>query len=459
MTMDKASPPLPQTLEMERAVLGACLLNREAIEAVVTTLTPGDFYDYRNELVWSAMVECWTNNSKTAAANGSPRVPTDLRLVAEQLRKRDHLESIGGVSYLLALTESCPTSYHVTFYAEEVLKASIRRKLIGHAQDMATSAYDEAQSLERLRAALQGKFDAIFDQEQQGDGADLCDLVDRRWEFFADSDKHKRPGLMTGYRDLDEVTKGLQKSDFLIIGARPSVGKTSFALGLAYGITSEDPEACGAIFSLEMNQDQLLDRLTAMECGVPTDRLRAGDLTTDEAERVAGAFSKLRERHIHVDDNGFTSVDKMRMKLLQLRRRWGRLDFVIIDYIQLMISGKGKENRVQEVSDISRSLKQLARELNIPIIGLSQLSRALEARQIKVPMLSDLRESGSLEQDADIVIFLYREELYDPETDRKGIAEIVIAKHRNGPVGTVELRFDTATTRFSDLTYRTPEGY
>ncbi|MFN5929720.1 MAG: replicative DNA helicase, partial [Roseiflexaceae bacterium] len=286
---------------------------------------------------------------------------------------------------------------------------------------------------------IQSVIDAYFEQ--------LKYLQDHRGEVM---------GVQTGYRDFDQITGGLQRSDLIILAARPGTGKTSFAMSLAYNVAMYFQHTV-AVFSLEMGREQLVQRLIAMETQIDTHRLRLGQVPDSQLKLVFEAMGRLSSAPIYIEDTPGISVMELRSKARRLKTQYG-CDLIVIDYLQLM-SGRGKENRVQEVSEISRGLKALARELNVPVIALSQLSRAVEGRQSHVPMLSDLRESGSIEQDADIVMFIYRDELYNKESDKKGIAEIHIAKHRNGPVGVVNMRFDPATTRFADLTYRSPEGY
>jgi replicative DNA helicase len=264
-------------------------------------------------------------------------------------------------------------------------------------------------------------------------------------------------GVPTGYTDLDELTGGLQPSDLIILAARPSVGKTSLALSLAYNVAFQSNSTVG-VFSLEMSRDQLVQRMLSMHTGIDMQRLRTGNLRGDELNLALEGMGVLSEIPIYIEDTPGLSINEVRSKARRLHAEAG-VDLLMIDYLQLM-SGKRSDNRVQEVSEISRGLKALARELNVPVIALSQLSRAVEGRQSHVPMLSDLRESGSIEQDADIVMFIYREELYDKETEKKGIAEIHMAKHRNGPLGVIPLRFEARTTRFQNLErYRAPEGY
>ena len=286
----------------------------------------------------------------------------------------------------------------------------------------------------------------------------ISKVVDNYYEQLNYLQEHRGEilGVQTGYRDFDQITGGLQRSDLIILAARPGTGKTSFAMSIAYNVAMYFQHTV-AVFSLEMGREQLIQRLIAMETQIDTHRLRLGQVPDNQLKTVFEAMGRLAQAPIYIEDTPGISIMELRSKARRLQAQHG-CDLIIIDYLQLM-SGKGKENRVQEVGEISRGLKALARELNVPVIALSQLSRAVEGRQSHVPMLSDLRESGSIEQDADIVMFIYRDELYNKESDKKGIAEIHIAKHRNGPVGVVNMRFDPSTTRFSDLTYRTPEGY
>ena len=283
-------------------------------------------------------------------------------------------------------------------------------------------------------------------------------MVDSYYEQLNYLQEHRGEvmGVQTGYRDFDQITGGLQRSDLIILAARPGTGKTSFAMSLAYNVAMYYSNTV-AVFSLEMGREQLVQRLIAMETQIDTHRLRLGQVPDNQLKIVFDAMGRLAQAPIYIEDTPGISIMELRSKARRLQSQHG-VSLIIIDYLQLM-SGRGKENRVQEVGEISRGLKALARELNVPVIALSQLSRAVEGRQSHVPMLSDLRESGSIEQDADIVMFIYRDELYNKESDKKGIAEIHIAKHRNGPVGVVNMRFDPSTTRFADLTYRAPEGY
>lgn len=440
-------PELPHNLEAEKATLGSILLNREAIVAVAPWLMSEFFYMERHAQIYEAMLACY-----------NARIPPDTRTVAEELRRRSRLDVVGGVSYLSDLVDTVPTSYHVEYYARIIERTALLRKLINAGGKIAALGYNEQDELEdTLDKAEQTLFD-ISQRRATQDFVPISQVIDNYYEQINYLQEHRGEvvGVPTGFRDLDEITGGLQQSDLIILAARPSVGKTSFVLSLAYNIALRNQRNVG-IFSLEMSRDQLVQRLLAMDSRIDTHRLRTGHVGETELQVVMSSMARLAAVPIYIEDTPGQSIMEVRSKARRLQSQYG-VDIIIIDYLQLM-AGKRSENRVQEVSEISRGLKALARELNVPVIALSQLSRAVEGRTSHVPMLSDLRESGSIEQDADIVMFIYREELYDKETDKKGIAELHIAKHRNGPIGVVPMRFDAATTRFDDLTYRTPEGY
>ncbi|MFO7170057.1 MAG: replicative DNA helicase [Chloroflexota bacterium] len=440
-------PELPHNIEAEQAVLGSVLLNRDAIVAVASWLQADYFYMQRHAQIYEAMLACY-----------NARIPPDIRTVSEELRRRDRLEGVGGVVYLAQLVDQVPTSYHVEYYARIVERTALLRKLIEAGSKIAALGYEEHAELDVTLDKAEATLFEISQRRNTQDFVHIGQVIDAYYEQINYLQEHRGEvvGIPTGYRDLDQITGGLQRSDLIILAARPGVGKTSLVMSLAYNVALEHQGTVG-VFSLEMSRDQLVQRLLAMDTGIDTHRLRLGQLREDEMERVIASMSKLASAPIYIEDTAGLSIMDVRSKARRLQAQAG-VDLLIIDYLQLM-AGRRTDNRVQEVSEISRGLKALARELNVPVVALSQLSRAVEGRTSHVPMLSDLRESGSIEQDADIVMFIYREELYDPNTDKKGIAEIHIAKHRNGPVGIVPMRFDPSTTRFYDLTYRTPEGY
>jgi replicative DNA helicase len=386
------------------------------------------------------------------------RVPPDTTMVTEELRRRSQLDQVGGMLYLHELIDTVPTSYHIEYYAKAVERTALLRRLIATGGQIAALGYNEQSEIDETIDRAEALLFDIAQRRSTQDFVHIKSVVDGYYEQLTYLQEHRGEimGVQTKYRDFDQITGGLQRSDLIILAARPGTGKTSFAMSLAYNVAMYNRHTV-AIFSLEMGREQLIQRLIAMETQIDTHRLRLGQVPDNQLQVVFEAMGRLSQAPIYIEDTPGISVMELRSKARRLQSQHG-VDLIIIDYLQLM-TGRGRENRVQEVSEISRGLKALARELNVPVIALSQLSRAVEGRQSHVPMLSDLRESGSIEQDADIVMFIYRDELYNKESDKKGIAEIHIAKHRNGPVGVVNMRFDAATTRFSDLTYRTPEGY
>lgn len=440
-------PTLPNNIDAERATLGSILLNRDALAAVASWLKTEYFYLERHGQIYEAMLQCFNN-----------RVPPDTRTVAEELRRRGQLDLIGGVVYLSELVETVPTSYHIEFYARAVERTAVLRRLINTGAQIAALGYDEQNEIDETIDKAEALLFDIAQKRTSQDFVHISQVVDSYYEQLNYLQEHRGEvmGVQTGYRDFDQITGGLQRSDLIILAARPGTGKTSFAMSIAYNVAMYYTNTV-AVFSLEMGREQLVQRLISMETQIDTHRLRLGQVPDQQLKVVFDAMGRLAQAPIYIEDTPGISVMELRSKARRLQSQHG-CDLIVIDYLQLM-SGRGKENRVQEVGEISRGLKALARELNVPVIALSQLSRAVEGRQSHVPMLSDLRESGSIEQDADIVMFIYRDELYNKESDKKGIAEIHIAKHRNGPVGVVNMRFDPSTTRFSDLTYRTPEGY
>ncbi|HEU5014368.1 MAG TPA: replicative DNA helicase [Roseiflexaceae bacterium] len=437
---------LPANIEAERATLGSVLLNREAIIAVASWLTKDDFYVEQHAWMYEAMLACYNN-----------RVPPDVRTVSDELRRKDRLDAIGGVSALATLVEGVPTSYHIEYYARIVQRTALLRKLIEAGGKISAIGYEEEQDIEITMDKAESVLFEISQRRATQDFVHIGQVIDTYYEQINYLQEHRGEvlGIPTGFRDLDEITGGLQRSDLIIVAARPGVGKTSFAMSLGYNVATRNQSTVG-VFSLEMSREQLVQRLLSMETGIDTHKLRTGHIRDSELATVMEAMGNLAATPIYIEDTPGQSIMEVRSKARRLQSQAG-IDLLIIDYLQLMQGRRSDGNRVQEVSEISRGLKALARELNVPVIALSQLSRAVEGRTSHVPMLSDLRESGSIEQDADIVMFIYREELYDKESDKKGIAELHIAKHRNGPVGVVPMRFDSATTRFDDLSYRTPD--
>lgn len=429
----------PQNLEAEQSVLGSLLIDRDAIIRVASMIRPDDFASAANGTIYRAILDLYNR-----------REPTDFVTLSDELTRRTHLDQVGGIAYLSTLANAVPTAVHVEYYARIVERTATLRRLIDAGTEIVKIAYDDGVETEDALDAAERAIFNVTERRTTKDFVSIADVLDKFFDQINYMDQHRGEmvGVATGFADMDQLTGGLQRSDLVIVAARPSVGKTALALGMAYGAAITHGKTVG-IFSLEMSAEQLVTRLLSTETGVDTHRLRMGQINDGEWDRISRAFGRLAEANIFIDDTAAASIMDIRSKARRLQAEHG-LDLLIIDYLQLM-TARRSENRVQEISEISRGLKGLARELNVPVVALSQLSRAVETRSDHRPMLSDLRESGSIEQDADIVMFIYREEVYEPETDKKGIAEIIVAKHRNGPVGTVHLRYFNQTARFADL--------
>ncbi|HZU65672.1 MAG TPA: replicative DNA helicase [Ktedonobacteraceae bacterium] len=433
---------LPQNIEAEAGVLGSIIIDPEAIVQVSDFLRSEDFYRDAHRTIYEVILRLYEEHS-----------PADFITICDELERLNKLEEVGGASYITSLVNQVPTSGNVEYYGRIVERTSILRRLIHAAGQIAAIAYEEGDADVALDKAEQ----LIFEISQGHARTDFSHVRDVLSDYMNKLDQlHERRGTIvgvpTGFTDLDRLTGGLQKSDLIVLAARPGVGKSSLALSLAHNAAIKHQISI-AIFSLEMSKEQLAQRLLSMDASIDQQRLRTGWIEEDEWERIVYAVDTLSEANIWIDDTAGISTMEMRSKARRLQAEHG-VDLIIVDYLQLMqatIGGKRNENRVQEISEISRSLKGLARELNIPILALAQLSRAVESRQSKVPQLSDLRESGSIEQDSDIVMFIYRDDVYNPESERKNIADIIIAKHRNGPVGEISLFFQASQTRFRDL--------
>jgi len=433
---------LPQNIEAECGVLGSIIIDPEAIVQVSDFLRADDFYRDAHRTIYEVILQLYEEHE-----------PADFITICDELERRNKLEEVGGASYITSLVNQVPTSGNVEFYARIVERTAILRHLIHAAGQIAAIAYEEGDADIALDKAEQ----LIFNISQRHARSDFAHMRDILAEYMNKLDQlHERRGTIvgvpTGFTDLDRLTGGLQKSDLIVLAARPGIGKTSLALSIAHNSALKYQNSI-AVFSLEMSKDQLAQRLLSMDAGIDQQRLRTGRIEDDEWDRIVYAMDTLSEANIWIDDTAGISTMEMRSKARRLQAEQG-IDLIIVDYLQLMqatIGGKRNENRVQEISEISRSLKGLARELNIPVLALAQLSRAVESRQSKVPQLSDLRESGSIEQDSDIVMFIYRDDIYNQESERKNIADIIIAKHRNGPVGEISLYFQASQTRFRDL--------
>ncbi len=437
----------PHNMEAEQSVLGSLLIDRDAVIRIASFLKPSDFYSAGNGLIYEAILDLYNR-----------RIPPDFVTIVDELTRRERLQDVGGITYLTELINAVPTAVHIEFYGHIVERTATLRRLIDAGATIVSIGYDDSIEVED---ALDRSERAIFDVSQRRTVRDFVGIGEVLETYFDKLDTIQQNrgevvGVPTGFADLDKLTGGLQRSDLIILAARPSVGKTSLQLGMAHNAAVRAGKTVG-IFSLEMSAEQLVQRLLSMETGVDSHRLRMGYIDDSEWDQISRAFGRLAEANVFIDDTPGISIMELRSKARRLLAERG-LDMIIVDYLQLL-SGRRTENRVQEISEISRSLKGLARELNIPVLALSQLSRAVESRTDHRPMLSDLRESGSIEQDADIVMFIYREEIYDRETEKKGIAEVIVAKHRNGPTDTVNLRFFERTARFADLElYLEPPG-
>jgi replicative DNA helicase len=422
----------PQNLEAEQSVLGAMLIDRDAVVSVTNVLQPEDFYADKHQQLYAAILSIFGRGE-----------PVDLITVQDELRQRGHLDDIGGLGYLTTLVNLVPSTANVQQYAMIVSqKASLRRL-----QTVARKIVDECYATEDIESTMMEAEKSVFAVTQRRAAKGYVHIKDAlvsaygHLEFLYSS-KGRTTGVTTGFRDLDQMTSGLQPSDLIIIAARPSVGKTAFTLNVARNAAILGG-AKVMFFSLEMGAEQLALRLLAAEAAVDGHKLRTGQLQDQDWTRLGTGLATLAESGIFIDDTPNCPLPDVRAKARRVSMEHG-LDLIMIDYLQLMSMPQrpGQQaNRQQEISEISRSLKQLARELKVPVIALSQLSRSVEQRQDKRPMLSDLRESGAIEQDADMVAFLYRDDYYDPESEKKNMVEVIVAKHRNGPVGSVDLYF------------------
>ena len=438
----------PQNIEAEQSVLGSILIDRDAIVRVAGFLRAEDFYRESHRAIYQASIDLY-----------SRREPCDFVLVCDELERRGVLEQVGGPAYVTSLISLVPTAVNVEFYGHVVERNAILRRLITAGGQIAQVAYDTRNDAEE---AVDRAEQVLFALTQRRGARDYVPLSAIVQDYFDQLDYiHARRGqpfgIATGFRRLDDMTGGLQRSDLIILAARPGVGKTSFALNIAHHAAKFAQTPVG-IFSLEMSRDQLVLRLVCAETGIDSHRLRTGAVEDDEWAKVSAAMATLNDAPIYVDDTPGISVMELRTKARRMQAEHN-VGLIVVDYLQLM-QGRTTENRVQEVSEISRALKGVARELNVPVLALSQLSRAVESRPGNRPQLSDLRDSGSIEQDADIVMFIFRPEMYDRDSDKRHLAEIIVAKHRNGPVGDFELHFSSNLTRFSNLDtrYNSPYG-
>ncbi|MBI2097198.1 MAG: replicative DNA helicase [Candidatus Sungbacteria bacterium] len=434
----------PQSIDAEMSVLGALMLDREAIYRVADILSVRDFYKPAHQLIYECMLDLFKRNE-----------PLDVLSVSTRLREKGILEDIGGSSYLTSLVNLVPTASHVFHYAKITNKKRVLRDLIDASYHIAELGYKEEDAVEDLLDQAEQRVFAISQSSLQQEFHSVKDALDDAWERI---DKlHKGDGAMrgvpTGFPGLDNITSGLQKSDLIILASRPSLGKTSLALDIARHAATK-AKVCVGLFSLEMSREQVVDRLIAAQAGIDLWRLRNGRLSSEGDDndfvRIRDAMEELSQAPIFIDDAAMPTVMQIRTMSRRLQAERG-LDLIIVDYLQLIKGHDRAENRVQEVTEISRSLKALAKELNVPVLALSQLSRAVESRTDARPKLSDLRESGSLEQDADLVMFIYREDKAKKNSERRSIADILIEKHRNGPVGNTELFFVEEQASFRSM--------
>ncbi|HHE76779.1 MAG TPA: replicative DNA helicase [Candidatus Parcubacteria bacterium] len=434
----------PQSVEAEKSLLGALMLDKNAIIKVVDFLQPRDFYKKTHQEIYQAILDLFERNE-----------PIDLLSVSTRLKEKNSLEAIGGNGFLTELINMVPTAAHVSNYAKIVQRKRILRDLIEAGQEINVMGHNEEEDINILLDKAEQRIFRITQKGLTQNFFPIKDGLGEAFERLEELSKHQggARGLPTGFKSLDNILSGLQKSDLIILAARPSMGKSSLALNIAANIAVNQKIPVG-IFSLEMSNDQIIDRLIATFSNVDLWKLRTGRLSGDGEEndfvRIQHALGILSEAPIYIDDAASSNVLQMRAMARRLQSEHG-LGLIIIDYLQLMESRAQNVSMVQQVTEISRSLKGLARELNVPVLALSQLSRAVEQRVPQIPRLADLRESGSLEQDADVVLFIYREDRYREDTARKNIADIIIAKHRNGPVGKVELYFDDQRVTFRNL--------
>jgi len=430
----------PHSIEAEQSVLGAMILDKEAINMAVEMIKPEDFYKEANKEIFEAIINLYNKNE-----------PVDLITLAEELKRRGTLESVGGVTYLADLSSGVATTANTKYYCKIVEEKSILRRLIKSCNEVILKSYEDS---EEVNAIIEKAEKSIFDITQGRHREGFAPLNEVLLKSFSKIEERAAnqdalTGITTGFIDLDYKLSGLQKSDLILVAARPSMGKTAFALNIATNAALKGG-AKVAIFSLEMSKEQLVQRMISATAHVDLQKIISGRLSEDEWIQVINAMGPLSQAQIFIDDTAGISLMEMKAKCRRLKIEKG-LDLILIDYLQLMQSESRHENRQQEISAISRGLKALAKELECPVVALSQLSRAPELRSDHRPILSDLRESGAIEQDADVVMFLYRDEYYNQDTEKKNIGEVIIAKHRNGPTGSIELVFKKEFTKFVNM--------
>jgi len=435
----------PQSVDAEMSLLGAVLIDEEVLADASEIVRVKDFYDKRHSVVFGAMMRLYEHHK-----------PVDLLTLTEELKKKDQLEMVGGSAYLTELTNYVPTSAHAEAYAELVAQKAVRRRLIKASAEISEMGFDEDTTTQELLEKAEAELFSVSDQSLKQDLVSIESILTESFDRIEELHRNKGQlrGIRTGYRDLDNMTAGLQRSDLIILAARPAMGKTTLVTNLAYNVATI-AKLPVLFFSLEMSKEQLIDRMLSDASGVDSWNIRTGNLSDDDFSKISEAMGEMAEAPIFIDDTPGLSVLEMRTKARRAAHDQP-LGLIVVDYLQLMqASGSYAGNRVQEVSEISRGLKLIARELNVPLIALSQLSRSVESRTPPIPQLSDLRESGSIEQDADIVSFIYRPGYYEPDNPEvQNITDLIIAKHRNGPVGKVQLYFHPERLRFMSLDKR-----
>lgn len=451
--MDDIKVSVPQNLDAEASLLGSLIIDSDSFVKIADLINADDFYNEQHRSIFAAMRSLHDKRS-----------PIDILTLSEQLKSSGHLDRVGGASYLTELTNFVPTAAHMEQYAQIVADKSVRRRLIKASKDIAEIGTEEKKSLQELIEEAETRLFEVSQQHVRQDITSLESILGESFDRLDDLHRNKGGirGIPTGLKDLDKMLAGLQRSDLDIIAGRTSMGKTAVMLNISLNIATKAKQGAVLYFSLEMSKEQLVDRLLAAEAGVDAWSLRTGEgLSDEDFERISAAMGELAEAPIFIDDTSGITVSDLRTKARRLHHKHP-LAVIMVDYLQLMSGGSryaSVANRVQEISEISRSLKILARELNVAVVAASQLSRSVESRSPQIPQLADLRESGSIEQDADVVMFLYREDYYNPETDRQNITDIFIKKHRNGPVGKVELYFDRSRQKFSDLDTKHEEPF
>lgn len=431
----------PQNIEAEQAILASVLIDNHILNVCLEHIRPEDFYKEAHQMIFRAMMALNDKNE-----------PTDLVTLNLYLETQGILDQVGGSAYLSHIVDSVPTAANAPSYAKFIREKSLLRQLISTATDIVTECYEPENNINELLDKAETQIFSISERKQTKGFVPVKDLVKSSYKLIEElyESKSKITGLSTGYHHFDDITAGLQRGDLIIVAGRPSMGKTSFAMNIVEN-AAKDKDAKIAFFSLEMSKESLVMRILTSQARIDASRVRVGNLQESDWPRLLSAADTLAHMNVFIDDTPAQSAIDIRAKVRRLAKEHGGLDLVVVDYLQLMRSTGNTYSREQEISEISRSLKAVAKELSVPLVALSQLNRSLESRSNKRPMMSDLRESGALEQDADLIVFIYRDEVYDQNSIDKGVAEIIVAKQRNGTTGTCRLAFLNQFTRFEDL--------